>query len=176
MRRLAIPGTLLGALLLAPSAVLAVPIPISGSNGENLLGSFTGSFDYTPIDATHGTIDIVLDNTSATLGYITAFVFNLPDGTTVSAAPLTASDGDFDDIGGPGFNNNVNGAPYGQFDIGAVAGRRLSKEAAVPRARDRIRGLRDHLLVRPDRYRSRSPHGSGLPEHALRSPRRRVGA
>jgi PEP-CTERM motif len=109
---------------MAPSAVLAVPIPISGSNGLNSLGSFTGSFDYTPIDATHGTVDIVLNNTSATLGYITAFVFNLPDGSTVSAAPLDSSDDDFDlgQLGGPTFNNSENGSPFGQFDIGGSTG------------------------------------------------------
>jgi hypothetical protein len=125
MRRLAIPGILLGALLLAPSAVLAVPIAISGSNGLNGLGSFTGSFDYTPGGDTSGTIDIVLNNTSASVGWITAFVFNLPEGSTVSAAPLDSSDNDFDDLtplGDNTFDDNVNGAPYGTFDIGGSTG------------------------------------------------------
>ena len=127
MRNKLLGVTLLAAVMLAPAAALAIPINISGSTGLNGLGSFTGTFDYTPTSATTGTIDITLNNTSplATGGYLTAFVFNLPAGVTVSAAPLDSSDDDFDDLtplGDATFNNNVSGAPFGQFDIGGTTG------------------------------------------------------
>ena len=119
--------TVLGALLLAPSPAGAVPIPIFGSG---LLGSFTGSFDYTAIDDTSGTVSVSLTNTTppADGGFLTAFVFNLPFPGVVTAAPLTSSDTDFATIGGPppppadDFADSVNGAPFGQFDIGASTG------------------------------------------------------
>ena len=126
MRKHVVCSALLGALLLAPSAARAVPI--SGSAGLNGLGSFTGTFDYTP-DAvldTIGTITIVLNNTSPLFdGFLTGFVFNLPDGVTVTAASLNTpptSDPDFAPLGALTFNNNVNGAPFGHFDIGAAVG------------------------------------------------------
>jgi hypothetical protein len=127
MRNKLLGVTLLAAVMLAPATALAVPIPISGSTGLNGLGSFTGTFDYTPTSAMTGIIDITLNNTSplVTGGFLTAFVFNLPAGVTVSAAPLDSSDNDFDTLtplGDPTFNNNVNGAPFGQFDIGASTG------------------------------------------------------
>jgi hypothetical protein len=127
MRNKLLAVTFMAAVMLAPAAALAVPIPLSGSNGLNGLGSFTGTFDYTPTSATTGTIDITLFNTSplATGGFITAFVFNLPSAVTVSSAPLNSSDNDFDDLtplGDATFSNNVNGAPFGRFDIGASTG------------------------------------------------------
>jgi hypothetical protein len=117
----------LGALLLAPSPAGAVPIPIFGSG---LLGSFTGTFDYTAIDDTSGTVSVSLTNTTplGNGGFLTAFVFNLPFPGVVTAAPLTSSDTDFATIGGPppppgdDFADSVNGAPFGQFDIGASTG------------------------------------------------------
>jgi len=114
----------LGTLILAPSPAGAVPIPISGSNGLNDLGSFTGTFDYTAINDSSGTINIALFNTSpaANGGSLTGFVFNIPLPGDVTAAPLTSSDADFDEIGGPAFDDSVNGAPFGNFDIGASTG------------------------------------------------------
>jgi hypothetical protein len=114
-------------VMLAPASALAVPIPISGSNGLNGLGSFTGTFDYTPTSALTGIIDITLFNTSPLLtgGFITAFVFNIPGGSSVSAAPLNSSDDDFDTLtplGDPTFSDNVLGGPHGRFDIGASTG------------------------------------------------------
>src|SRR5262245_65609402 len=65
----------IAALMLAPSIAGAVPIAIGGTG---TLGSFSGSFDYTPTSSTTGTVDIVLNNDSLTAGWITAFVFNIP--------------------------------------------------------------------------------------------------
>jgi hypothetical protein len=118
---------MLGALILAPSSANAVPIAIFGTGD---LGSFTGTFDYTPLGDTSGTVSVSLTNTSppATGGYITAFVFNIPFPGVVTAAPLTSTDADFATIGGPppppadDFADSVNGAPVGQFDIGASTG------------------------------------------------------
>jgi hypothetical protein len=97
-------------------AATASAIPISGTGA---LGSFSGSFEY---NAGTGSIDVWLTNTSpvANGGYITAFVFNLPDG--VSATLFDPSDPDFDVIGGPDFDAGINGAPYGHYDIGASTG------------------------------------------------------
>ena len=108
------------ALMLAPSIAGAVPIAIGGTG---TLGSFSGSFDYTPTSSTTGTVDIVLDNDSLTAGFLTAFLFNIPTGADVSAALLTSSDTDFGLLGDDGsFDNGENGAPFGQFDIGASTG------------------------------------------------------
>ena len=106
------------ALAALPTVSQATPILISGSGP---LGSFTGTFDYDPSTFK---VDIELTNTSPLLngGFITAFVFNIPEGVTVTAATLLSSDADFGVLGGPGFSNGVNGAPFGQFDIGASTG------------------------------------------------------
>jgi len=107
-------------LMLAPSIAGAVPIAIGGTGA---LGTFSGSFDYTPTSSTTGTVAITLNNDSATLGYITGFLFNIPDGSDVSAAILTASDTDFLLLGqGGSFDNGENGQPHGDFDIGAALG------------------------------------------------------
>jgi hypothetical protein len=120
----------MAALMLAPSIAGAVPIAIGGgpsTGGLNGLGTFSGSFDYTPTSSTTGTVTVVLNNDSATIGYITAFLFNIPDGADVSSALLMATDTDFGLLGGPpppsaSFDNDENGAPHGQFDIGASTG------------------------------------------------------
>ncbi len=107
--------------LLNPSVVRAVPIPISGTGS---LGSFTGTFDYAPSDESSGIVNILLNNTSPALngGFITAFVFNVPAGAGVTSSLLASSDGDFDLLGETDFSDNVNGAPFGQFDTGASTG------------------------------------------------------
>jgi len=114
-------GGFLAALCLAPSVVLAVPIPIFGTGA---LGSFTGTFDYTGSDESGGTVDISLTNTSpaGNGGFITAFVFNLPAGASLTSSVFSSSDGDFGQLGASTFSNNVNGAPFGRFDIGASTG------------------------------------------------------
>ena len=112
-------------LVLVPAVIEAVPITISGTGN---LGSFTGTFDFVPTDDTSGTVAISLTNTSpaANGGFITAFVFNIPAGADVTSAVVASSDGDFDDpgdlLGGPSFLDSVNGAPFGQFDIGGSTG------------------------------------------------------
>jgi len=106
------------ALMLAPSIAGAVPI-----SGTGTLGSFSGTFEYTAIDDTSGTVDIVLNNDSLTAGFITAFLFNIPLGADVDSAILTSSDLDFLLIGdADSFANGEDGNPNGQFDIGASTG------------------------------------------------------
>ncbi len=98
----------------------AVLTPIEGTG---TLGSYSGSFDYSASDASNAQFTISLTNTSAVDngGYLTAFVFNNPFGF-ISGATLSASDTDFAILGGPTFSDGVNGAPYGQFDIGSSTG------------------------------------------------------
>jgi hypothetical protein len=105
------------AVMLAPSIAGAVPIAIGGTG---VLGSFSGTFDY---DATTGTVDIVLNNDSATAGFLTAFLFNIPDGADVTDATFTSSNGNFGLLGdGDSFENGEGGSPFGTFDIGASTG------------------------------------------------------
>jgi len=96
---------------------------ISGASGLNGLGNFNGAFNYVPVDAAHGTLNITLNNTSpaGNGGYLTAFAFNNP-GQRVTGAALWSSDVHFHLLGAPSFNNGINGAPFGGFDIGASTG------------------------------------------------------
>lgn len=110
----------IAALALAPAIAGAVPIAIGGTG---TLGTFSGSFDYTPTSGTTGTVDIVLNNDSLTAGFITAFLFNIPTGADVTAALLTASNTNFALLGDDNdFDNGEGGSPFGQFDIGATTG------------------------------------------------------
>jgi PEP-CTERM motif len=118
----------IAALALAPAIAGAVPIAIGGTG---VLGTFSGTFDYTATNDTSGTVNIFLSNDSLTAGWITAFLFNIPTGADVSAAILTqpltdpvfgllgATTGDVPDAS---FNNGENGSPFGRFDIGAASG------------------------------------------------------
>jgi hypothetical protein len=112
-KRFLLPAAI-AALMLAPSIAGAVPIVIGGTG---VLGSFSGTFDYDP---TTSTVDIVLNNDSATAGFITAFLFNIPTGANVTASVLTTSDNDF--LPGLLAADALSGQPFGQFDIGAASG------------------------------------------------------
>jgi len=112
-------------VILSAGAALAQTAPahagfITGVNALNGLGAYEGTFDYNPVDATHGTLKITLKNTSpaANGGYLTAFLFNNP-GQHITGATLSSSNLHFQLLGGSSFNNSVNGAPYGRFDLGA---------------------------------------------------------
>ena len=106
----------IAALMLAPAIAGAVPIAIGGTG---TLGAFHGTFVY---DDTTGTVDIELFNDSLTAGFLTGFLFNIPDGATVTGATLTTSDNDFTLEGAPTFDNSASGSPNGDFDIGAALG------------------------------------------------------
>jgi hypothetical protein len=97
-------------------------IPLAGQDGLSGLGSFQGSLEYLSGDAQHAILTVTLQNTSpaANGGFLTAFVFNNPGGK-ITAASL-AGPAHFSLLGGPGFSNGVNGAPFGQFDLGASTG------------------------------------------------------
>jgi|GEM_PF-1066181 len=99
----------------------------TGSTEE--LGSFTGEFKYNLISSSKAEIDVSLKNTSDPLndGFITGFVFNIPSylesiiDNTFSITDMSFYSGDFDSfelIGGE-INNDISGAPFGHFDIGA---------------------------------------------------------
>ena len=112
-------------VILSAGAALAQTAPaqagfITGVNALNGLGKYEGTFDYNPVDATHGTLKITLKNTSpaANGGFLTGFVFNNP-GQHITGATVSSSNLHFHLLGGPSFNNSVNGAPYGRFDLGA---------------------------------------------------------
>jgi hypothetical protein len=110
------------ALGLYPAQARADLIPLAGEVGLSGLGSYQGSLSYESSDAQHATLTIVLQNTSpaANGGYLTAFVFNNP-GDKITAASL-AGPAHFSLLGDSGFHNGINGAPFGQFDLGASTG------------------------------------------------------
>jgi hypothetical protein len=113
--------TLLGILgiMMASSSAHALVV----LEGDGALGDFEGTLTYTPIDLTSAMLEIYIKNTSpeANGGYITSFVFNNPE-NKITGATLTSTDPDFAIIGGPTFQDGINGAPNGQFDIGTSTG------------------------------------------------------
>lgn len=92
-------------------------------SGSNSLGSFDGTFDYTATDATTATLAVVLENTTpgATGGFLTAFAFNNPGGR-ITGTTLATPHANFTLLGGPGYDNGVDGSPFGHFDLGAGLG------------------------------------------------------
>ena len=119
MRKTLLLGAALAAATLAPAVARAVPIAISGTGSTG--ASFTGTFDY---DASTTTVTVSLMNTSpASLdGSITGFAFNIPDAADVTNVVFGTSDADFHILGDPSFDNSVNAAPFGSFDIGSGTG------------------------------------------------------
>lgn len=105
-----------------PATAGAELIDITGDAGLSGLGFYQGSLAYTASDAGHATLTVALRNTSpaANGGYLTGFAFNDPGGqvTGVTLGGPAA----FALLGGPTFDNGINGAPFGHFDIGAAVG------------------------------------------------------
>jgi len=98
-------------------------ISIMGPKGNAGLGSFEGSLDYHASDSQHAILTLVLKNTSplANGGFLTAFAFNNPN-LSIKKATLAGGTA-FQLLGGSTFNNSVNGAPFGVFDIGISTGK-----------------------------------------------------
>ncbi len=96
---------------------------ILGIGGTGSLGSFSGTLDYGFTNDTTAELTVVLTNTSPATngGFITALAFNDPS-DFISGVALIPTDLDFGLLGGASFDNTVNGAPFGQFDIGASTG------------------------------------------------------
>jgi hypothetical protein len=97
--------------------------PISGGAGVEGLGNFAGTFSYTPGGPGSATLVVRLENTSPldNGGFLTAFLFNNPDGR-VTGATLASSNAHFALLGGTGPDGGVNAAPFGHFDLGAGLG------------------------------------------------------
>lgn len=101
-------------------------VSIGGSTGLEGLGAFTGTLTYTSLSSTQATLTVSLTNTSPTSsvppiengGFITAFVLNNPNNAISSISFSQSGDGQFNLI--PLDNDEVNGAPFGQFDFGAT--------------------------------------------------------
>jgi len=98
---------------------------IIGIGGTGVLGEYSGTLDYSFTNSTTASLTVVLNNDSdvGNSGFITAFAFNNPGGLITDVTSLDSSNNNFEDIlGGATFSNDVNGAPFGQFDIGATTG------------------------------------------------------
>lgn len=103
----------------------AKAVAITGDTAASTsgLGNFSGSLTYSFTDATTAQLIIELTNTSPidNGGFLTAFVFNNP-GDLIESVGFSSTDLDFQLLGGPGFDDGVNGAPFGQFDVGSSTG------------------------------------------------------
>ncbi len=101
-------------------------------SGIGAWGSFQGTVTYRfhPED-NDATLEVVLTNTSslANGGYITGFVFNNPGGRI---GTVTFSGANFELLGAPHFDSDVNAMPMGYFDIGAAL-RRNWQDGGDPR-------------------------------------------
>lgn len=109
-------AVVLAAVLGAQGLAGADAISIAGTGP---LGSFTGSFAY---NSGTSTVDVSLTNTSATAGFITGFVFNLPVGVLVTGVAYSTDNAAFTLLGAPGFSNGVSASPFGNYDLGAALG------------------------------------------------------
>ncbi len=96
------------------AAIAVAPAQAAIITGDGSLGDFTGNIDFSG-----STLTVQLTNTSAAAngGFITGFVLNNPM-DLVTGVTLSGTDADFARLGLD--NNNVNGAPFGQFDFGAA--------------------------------------------------------
>ena len=116
----------LTAALALATAAPAGPITLKGDMAHSTsgLGDFTATLSYSASDATNATLTLAITNTTSpgNGGYLTGFVFNNPGNAITGVASLTTNYGSFTVLGGPGYQNGVNGAPYGQFDLGAALG------------------------------------------------------
>jgi hypothetical protein len=91
------------------------------ATATNEQGHLQASLDYFYDNAhTVGVLTITLTNTGP--GYLGAFVFNNPGnditGVTLHGTTGTNPSATWNILGGTSFNNSINGAPYGNFDIG----------------------------------------------------------
>jgi len=116
-------GTFLFIFLVCPTSSHAIIIFGDVANSTEGIGDFTGELTYTYNEILKkGTLVVELTNTTplpATLAYITGFVFNNPSD---SISGVNFVDSDFSLLGAAAFNNNVSGASFGDFDIGAALG------------------------------------------------------
>jgi hypothetical protein len=114
-------------MITATAVLLLFLIPTSGSallfwgyGGESSLGFFQGSLTLAHMKDS-ALLEIQLTNTSpiSNGGYITALAFNNPMGYITG---ISYSDANYSLLGGPGYNNSINGMPLGYFDMGAGIG------------------------------------------------------
>ena len=88
-------------------------------NGDGTWGSFTGTLNYSYIDEYNANLSISLTNTTpaSTGGYITGFVFNNPNNSSITGITSYTTDSNLVSLFG---NNQIKGGPHGYFDIGAA--------------------------------------------------------
>lgn len=107
-------------LIVLPQSSYALTIIGNVLGSTEHLGNFLGESTYSATSAASAAFTVALTNISpmGNGGYLTAFVFNNPANRITSAALLT-SDPDFNLLFD---NDNINGSPYGKFDIGISTG------------------------------------------------------
>jgi hypothetical protein len=120
-RRVACMAALVGALATtAPAHAIIIYGDAASSVGQT--GSaFEAELTYSFVTPIAATLTIDLQNTTppAVGGFLTAFVLNNPD-NKISSVSLLLPPTNWSLLGLD--SNNVNGAPFGQFDFGATTG------------------------------------------------------
>ena len=123
MRKAAALAGLLGAALLAAPAQAVLLTGNVAASTEQTGSNFAGELTYSFSSSTAATLTLDLSNTTtpaAVGGYLTAFVLNNPGDNIGSVTLSSAPTADWSLLGLD--NDNVNGAPFGQFDFGATSG------------------------------------------------------
>ncbi|MFH1128464.1 MAG: PEP-CTERM sorting domain-containing protein, partial [Candidatus Omnitrophota bacterium] len=98
--------------------------------GNGTWGDFEGNLAYNPISAASAKLEIILQNTSpvANGGYLTGFVFNNPSNLIQGITSISFTNTNFQLLGLAvkkneiNFQDTIDAAPYGNFDIGAALG------------------------------------------------------
>jgi len=122
MRKAAALGGLLAAAFLAAPAQAALLFGNVAASTEQTGATFTGELTYDFSNSTAATLTLDLNNTTpaAVGGFLTAFVLNNPDNNISAVTLSSAPTADWSLLGLD--NDNVNGAPFGEFDFGATSG------------------------------------------------------
>jgi hypothetical protein len=84
--------------------------------GDGTFGDFTAVLTYDDVDTL--TVEITNTSPAANGGYITAIAFNNP-GNAITGVTFSTTDADFDLIGDPSFQDDIDAQPLGHMDIGA---------------------------------------------------------
>jgi hypothetical protein len=115
----------LGALFLLALTAFPESSQAISISGNGSLGDYKGDLQYSFSSPTVAELDVTLTNTSnpSNGGFITGFVLNNPS-NLITGVILTDPSGysGFRLLYGPSFNNIINSAPFGKFDIGAALG------------------------------------------------------
>lgn len=114
---------------LFPKLSFATTLTSGGTSGTEGLASFEGTWEFNSTGDNSGELVISLTNTTDVDsdgfdnpedGFLTGIVFNNPEDLITGVSLVEDSSTVWYVIGDPDFDNDVNGQPFGHFDIGAT--------------------------------------------------------